>query len=179
MNNTASQNPGSGLRMRARELTERVVELRSQKPAPSLREIAEELEVSVSTVHAALWRGIDSANERIAEKAGDLRDAANEELLQIVDELWPKLRSAKTIDAMVKVATELRKNNESRRRLHGLDKPIKIAPTDPDGGPLALEAAALRGLSPAELDLVEAAIEAVTRARAAAEEETGEEDAEP
>lgn len=92
---------------------------------PRYREIADHFQIAVSTAHGYVKRGVDAANERLADNAEVLRDVELEYIDQVTHRLWSKL-DVKDTEVLVKVAAELRKHGESRRKLLGLDGPIKV-----------------------------------------------------
>jgi pyruvate-formate lyase-activating enzyme len=123
--------------------------LEYRKAGLPLRAIAGKLGVS----HTQIATDIKTVMAVVLEEC---KESADELILLEVERLDGILLNlrAKAIKGDVRANAELRKVSESRRKLLGLDKPVKISPTTPDGKkpyvPVDYEELA-KNMDPAEL----------------------------
>jgi len=134
---TPNQVRGSENRAKALEL---------RKSGASYRQIGEALGVTMQRAHQLVMDELDRLAQLRLGNADELRRLELERLemgaLAIVTKV--KQGNVECVKVWVRIS-------ESRRKLLGLDAPIKLEATGPDGGPIELAAVDLRGLSTDEL----------------------------
>lgn len=99
----------------------------------SYRFIARELGVDVRTVFDDVQAELTEVAERRFLKAERLADIQNNRLEKGVRELIERMGSKTSTKVLVQVVRAMVRVEERRARLMGLDKPIKLAKTDPSG----------------------------------------------
>lgn len=114
------------------EREERALELR--RAGASYREIAKALGCRLETAHKAVQRGIARQIERVQDKAEAVIQLELDRLDRLLRGVWVQAAQGNTqaIDRVLRIM-------ERRAALTGIDKPTKIAPTNPDGTALSKE----------------------------------------
>ena len=94
----------------------------------SYRAIAAKLGVSLSTAHGYVADALAELRTQAREEAQMLRDMEAQKLDMMERYLWRAMRKASAAD-VAKLANSLRTVSESRRKLFGLDAPVKVETT--------------------------------------------------
>lgn len=113
---------------RARIAERRLQVWNLKRAGASFATIAKQLGCDQRTAWEDYWRTIDELNELRHEGADEFRHMERERLESLWLALQPKVRAG---DAYA--IGEARKVSESLRKLYGVDAPLKVAPTTPDG----------------------------------------------
>lgn len=116
----------------ATEREEQALELR--RGGMSYRQIAKVIGVSPEAAHKAVQRGIARQITRCEDKAADVWQLEMDRLDSLLEAIWSEAMqgNAHIIDRVLRIM-------ERRAALTGIDKPTKIAPTNPDGTALSKE----------------------------------------
>lgn len=123
------QSKASAARLKGQENRIRALELR--KSGASYRQIGEAIGISMQRAHQLVMDELDRLAQLRLGNVDELRRLELERLEMASIPVVAKLKKGDLKAAMVWI-----KLSESRRKLLGLDAPLKIAPTDPDGAPL-------------------------------------------
>lgn len=94
----------------------------------SYRAIAQALDVSLSTAHSYVAQALASIRTQTAETAQQLRDLEMLKLDQLECKLWQAMKETSAADA-AKLANSIRSISESRRKLLGIDAPVRVETT--------------------------------------------------
>ncbi len=125
--------------MQAVDLAKRAVELRVR--GKSVREVATELGVGVTTAHDAIRRGLEITIEATKVPAEQLRAQETERLEYALAKVVDVLDTAGDEATRLKAAGEVRQLSQRLSALHGLDAPKRAEVTGKDGGPVVVSVA--------------------------------------
>jgi hypothetical protein len=126
------QSKASAARLKGSENRNRALELR--KSGASYRQIGEALSISMQRAHQLVMDELDHLAQLRLRNVDELRRLELERLEMASIPVVAKLKKGDLKAAMVWI-----KLSESRRKLLGLDAPLKIAPTDSDGNNLPVK----------------------------------------
>ena len=123
---TVSRSRTSASRTKAAERRLRCLELR--RSGQTLEAIGAELGITRQAVHKHLTTAIASLRVQTAGEAADLKVQHADRLDRLLVAVWDKATAGdlRAIDTALRVLDRI-------ARLHGVDAPFKVAPTDPDG----------------------------------------------
>ncbi|MEO1082405.1 MAG: hypothetical protein AAFY29_22815 [Pseudomonadota bacterium] len=116
---------------RARKLQaeeNRAEAVRLRKRGKTYQFIADELGITKQSAHAAVQKAMKEIRTRRMEDTETLLTLELERLDMLLDALWDKAMNGQhmPIDRILKIM-------ERRARLLGIDAPLKVAPTNPEG----------------------------------------------
>ena len=92
------------------------------------RDIASQLGIGLATVHRDLNKALKSFDNDNEEFAREMKAIETARLEELIKGIWTKGKGGNLM-----VIDRLTRLFERKAKLHGLDGPIKIAPTMPDG----------------------------------------------
>ena len=125
----AKQSKASAARLKGAENRNRALELR--KSGASYRQIGEAIGISMQRAHQLVMDELDRLAQLRLGNVDELRRLELERLEMASIPVVAKMKKGDLRAALVWI-----KLSESRRKLLGLDAPVKFAPTDPYGNPL-------------------------------------------
>lgn len=115
---------GKAKRIRNRSQMEQALELR--KAGASYQAIGDTLGMSKTRAYELVMEGLKELNERVAEGAQEVRRMELERIDGILLALYPQRKNPRVADSILRAM-------DRRARLMGLDAPVLVAPTTPEG----------------------------------------------
>ena len=134
-------------RIRNREHLAQALGLR--KAGASYDAIGKAMGLSKTRAYQLVTEGLEEINETVRDEATAVKRLELERCDELLLALWSQRKNPRVVDTIVRVM-------DRRARLEGLDAPLKVAPTTPDGLALPAGGLDLTRLSLEDLESLEA-----------------------